>query len=196
MQLQERIGARIVNGGCFFRVFAPHARALAVVVQYGPYWEVTDTVIRQDLVKQGDYWTGTVNGVRPWQMYRFEMTLGTGSTSQRLDPAGRDVVDSMLTRNDPSSRNGSIVLGSDLVQWTPFSTPAFENFIVYQFHVGTFAGRRDQFNKGWASFADIESKLTKTKGSGVFSRSSRRKGRADVRLISSLLPQRASRDFR
>ena len=159
MQLQEHIGARIVDGGCFFRVFAPHARALAVVVQDGPYWEVTDTVIRQDLVKQGDYWTGTVNGVRPWQMYRFEMTLGTGGTSQRLDPAGRDVVDSMLTRDDPSSRNGSIILGSDLVQWTPFSTPAFENFIVYQFHVGTFAGRRDQFNKGWAD---------KTKGSGVF----------------------------
>jgi hypothetical protein len=38
--------------------------------------------------------------------------------------------------------------------------------------------------------------IGKTKGSGVFSRSSRREGRADVGLISSLLPQRASRDFR
>lgn len=160
MQLHERIGAHLVNGGCFFRVFAPHATALAVAVQDGPYWEVTDTIIRQELIKEGDYWTGTVMGVRAWQMYRFEMTLNTGGTSQRLDPGGRDVYNSALTRDDPSSRNGSIIVEHDLTSWTPFSTPTFSNFLIYQFHVGTFAGRGDQFNKEWASFSDIESKFS------------------------------------
>jgi 1,4-alpha-glucan branching enzyme len=93
-------------------------------------------------------------------MYRFEIQRDDGGSSQRLDPAGRDVYSSEWTRSDPSRRNGSIVVGTDLVQWSPFKTPAFENFLIYQFHVGTFAGRGDQFNKEWSSFADIENKFS------------------------------------
>jgi 1,4-alpha-glucan branching enzyme len=44
--------------------------------------------------------------------------------------------------------------------WAPFDTPRFEDFIIYQFHVGTFAGRGDQFNKAWSTFQDVESKFS------------------------------------
>src|SRR5687767_8754137 len=98
MQLENRIGAWLTPHGCFFRVWAPHADRLAVLVQDGPYWEVDDIVIRQDLVKDGDYWSSTVPGVRPWQLYRFEITHFGGDSSQRLDPAARDVLSSELTR--------------------------------------------------------------------------------------------------
>ncbi|HET6781572.1 MAG TPA: alpha-amylase family glycosyl hydrolase [bacterium] len=160
MQLQERIGAWLTPHGCFFRVWAPHADSLAVLVQDGPYWEVDDIVIRQDLVKDGDYWSGTVPGVRPCQLYRFEIKHFGGGSSQRLDPAARDVLSSELTRSDPSRRNGSVVMEPDPFSWAPFRTPRFENFIIYQFHVGSFAGRGDQFNKAWSGFEDVESKFS------------------------------------
>ena len=61
MDLQDRIGAWLTPQGCFVRVWAPHADGVAVLLQDGPYWEVDDVVIRQDLIRNGDYWSGTVS---------------------------------------------------------------------------------------------------------------------------------------
>jgi len=159
VQTSERIGAFLTEHGCFFRVWAPHADAVRVVIQDGPYWEVDDEIVRQDLVRAGHYWSGTVPGIPAWKVYRFEIENGS-RVYQRLDPAARDVVSSELTRADPSSRNGSIILDADLLSWAQFDTPRFENFIIYQFHIGSFAGRHDEFDKSWTTFADVESKLS------------------------------------
>jgi 1,4-alpha-glucan branching enzyme len=159
MDMKDRIGAWLTPAGCFFRVWAPHAESVAVLVQDGPYWEVTDTILRQDLTKDGDYWSATVPDVRAWQLYRLEIRAPGGVVIQRLDPTARDVLSSELTRSDPSSRNGSVVLGTDPFPWTPFTTPTFENYIIYQCHIGSFAGRGDPTAKPWATFQDVESKL-------------------------------------
>src|SRR5215207_7903825 len=159
MDLNERIGAWLTPGGCFFRVWAPHAEGVSVLFQPGPYWEVDDAVTEHALAPDGDYWSATVPGVEGGQLYRFRIETPGGEVLQRLDPAARDVLNSELTRQDPSSRNGSIVLGDGAFDWAPFETPRFENFIIYQFHFGSFAGRADQFDKPWASFEDVESKL-------------------------------------
>jgi 1,4-alpha-glucan branching enzyme len=159
MNLEERIGAWLTAGGCFFRVWAPHAESVSVLFQPGPYWEVDDAVTEHALARDGDYWSATAPGVEEGQLYRFKIVTPGGEVLQRLDPAARDVFSSELTRQDPSSRNGSIVLGNDPYDWAPFETPRFENFIIYQFHFGTFAGRGDQLDKEWASFEDVEGKL-------------------------------------
>jgi 1,4-alpha-glucan branching enzyme len=159
MDPNARLGATLTPSGCRFRVWAPHARCVAVLIQDGPYWELGDTIIRQGLVRDGDFWTATVHGARAWQLYRYEITTPDGATLERLDPAARDVVSSDLTRRDPASRNGSIIQGDWAVDWAPFRTPAFENFLIYQFHVGSFAGRNDHLNKDQATFLDVESKL-------------------------------------
>jgi 1,4-alpha-glucan branching enzyme len=44
--------------------------------------------------------------------------------------------------------------------WSPFDTPRFADFLIYQLHCGSFAGRNDHFNKEIARFPDLESKLT------------------------------------
>jgi len=154
----QRIGAWLTGDGCFFRVWAPHADHVRVLIQDGPYWESGDETFVRDLQRHGDYWSGTVAGVVAWKMYRFEITNGP-EVFQTLDPAARDVLSSELTRSDPTSRNASIVPANDLVTWAPFDTPRFENFIIYELHVGTFAGRNDQRNSAWATFSDMESKL-------------------------------------
>jgi 1,4-alpha-glucan branching enzyme len=160
MPLQERIGAWLTAGGCFFRVWAPHAEAVTVLIQTGPYWEVCDTIARHALTRSGDYWSATVPDVQAWQLYRMEITHSGGQVVERLDPAARDVLSSEMTRHDPASRNASIVLGPDLVDWIPFQTPAFENLIIYQFHIGSFAGRNDGFNTTGANFQQAASKFS------------------------------------
>jgi 1,4-alpha-glucan branching enzyme len=158
MNVADRIGAWWTPQHCFFRVWAPHASAVRVLIQDGPYWELGDETSVQDLQRQGDYWSGSIAGLPAWKAYRFEITNGT-RVFQTLDPAARDVISSELTRQDPSSRNASIVVDPDLVTWTPFQTPRFENFIIYELHVGSFAGRNDHFDKPWGTFLDVASKL-------------------------------------
>jgi 1,4-alpha-glucan branching enzyme len=158
MDLEQRIGGWPVEGGCFFRVWAPHANAVKVLVQDGPYWEEGDETASQSLVRDGDYWSGTVPGVPPWKLYRFEITNGA-DVFETLDPAARDVFSSQLTRSNQFSRNASIIASTDLVDWTPFDTPRFEDFLIYELHVGSFAGWNDEFNTDWATFGDVESKL-------------------------------------
>jgi 1,4-alpha-glucan branching enzyme len=160
MHLHERIGAWLTPDGCFFRVWAPHAQNVSAVVQDGPYWEVDDALIMHALIRNGDYWSATVPGVQATQLYRFKIELPGGGIIEQLDPAARDVLSSELTRNDPSRRNGSVVQGTDPFLWTSFETPRFENFIIYQFHIGSFAGRDDEFNKPWSTFQDVESKFS------------------------------------
>lgn len=159
MNLNQRIGAWLTPAGCYFRVWAPNALQVNVLVQDPPYWETTDTIRRQALTNTGGYWTATVPGVKPYQLYRFEIKKSDGTLIERLDAAARDVLSSELTRDDPSSRNGSIVLDTTPFLWASFNTPRFENFIIYQCHIGSFAGRGDEFNKTWASFEDVESKF-------------------------------------
>ena len=63
MDLTERIGAHVVPDGCFFRVWAPNATRVSVVVQDGDHWELDDgSAFEQPLVRVGDYWSGTVPG--------------------------------------------------------------------------------------------------------------------------------------
>src|SRR5262245_759092 len=158
MELQQRIGAWLTGDGCFFRVWAPHADAVKVLVQDGPYWESGDEIRVVDLQRDADYWSATLSGVTAWKMYRFQITNGS-EVFETLDPAARDVLSSELARSDPTSRNASIVPDDDLVTWTPFDTPRFENFIVYQLHVGSFAGRNDDVDATWGTFHAVERKL-------------------------------------
>jgi 1,4-alpha-glucan branching enzyme len=159
MDLKDRIGAWLTRDGCFFRVWAPNAVQVTVLLQAGPTWNVTAASARHALTNAGGYWSATVPGVRGGQLYRFEIKKPDGGLLPRLDAAGRGVISSDLTRDDPSSHNASLVLGADPFPWAPFATPRFEDFIVYQCHIGTFAGWNDQLHKSWATFADVESKL-------------------------------------
>jgi len=156
---EKRIGAHLIAGGCHFRVWAPHATLVRVLIQRGDAWDTGRETRMELLVRDGDgFWNGLVPDVGAGTLYRFEITHG-GAVRQRLDPAARDVVHSGLTRSDPENRNASIVVSGGPHPWAPFTTPGFENFIIYQFHVGSFAGRNDGLNREIATFSDIESKL-------------------------------------
>ena len=160
MQFDGRIGAWLTQTGCTFRVWAPHAIKVSVLIQSGPYWEIDDAIIEQVLEKNGAYWTTIVSNVSAWQLYRYKIEGPDETIIERLDPAARDVLSSDLTRQDPSSRNGSVVQGMDPFPWSEFKTPWFEDFIIYELHIGSFCGRGEQPTKTWSTFQDVEVKLS------------------------------------
>ena len=96
--------------------------------------------------------------VKPHQLYRFRITNGT-QVFERLDPAARDVVNSGLTLSDPACRNGSVILAAKKSASDKFKTPRFADFLIYELHIGSFAGRNDDINKDWATFRDVANKL-------------------------------------
>src|SRR6516164_3661821 len=113
MDLTDRIGAWLAPAGCYFRVWAPIAAQVSVLLQVGPNWNTAAASARHALTNAGGYWSATVPGVQAGQLYRFEIMKPDGGLLQRLDAAGRAVISSDLTRDDPSSHNASIVLGAE-----------------------------------------------------------------------------------
>lgn len=146
----ERLGAWLTPQGCFFRVWAPHDDVARVLVQSGPYWSTAAATQSCNLAPLDGYWSATVADVIAGNLYRFEITNGS-ATFHRIDPAAHDVVASELTRSDSSGRNASVVLTSEPFTWTHFDTPRFENFIIYELHVGSFAGRSVGLEKSWST---------------------------------------------
>jgi len=156
----QTIGAWIQDKNCHFRVWAPNAEDVKVIQQTGKHWKKDAKVKADTLNHNGDgFWEAVIPNVKPKTLYRYAITY-QGVTREKLDPAARDVIHSGLTRFDPDNDNASLVMVPDALDWTPFVPPKFENFIIYQLHVGSFAGRNDHLgNKSIASFADVTSKL-------------------------------------
>lgn len=159
MEQHTRLGAWLGPQNCHFRVWAPDAGAASVVIQDGPEWEHLDpTAWAVPMAVDDGYWTATVPGVTAGQLYRFRLTTADGGVIERLDPAARDVLSSELTRGG-DGRNGSVIIGRDPYPWADFVPPGFADLLIYQFHVGSFAGRGDQHDTMWATFGDVESKF-------------------------------------
>ncbi|GAB5401862.1 MAG: alpha-amylase family glycosyl hydrolase [Aureliella sp.] len=154
----DHLGATIQNDESEFRLWAPHADQVCVLIQSGERWAHGGSTTRVCLDKDArGYWTGRVEAVGAGRLYRYEIEF-QGHKFQRLDPAGRDMIHSQLTKDFPDSENASIVSDRDFL-WTGFTTPAPSDLNIYQLHCGSFAGRGDGLDVQIASFSDIQTKL-------------------------------------
>ncbi|MCG5248417.1 alpha amylase C-terminal domain-containing protein [Methylorubrum extorquens] len=123
------MGAEPVPGGCTFRCWAPRAEAVWVAGSFNG-WSREDEACR--LVNDGrGFWSGFVPGVEPGASYKF-LVRGSGSTGWKRDPYAREIV---------APDWNCIVLDPGHYPWhdAAFRTPAFEELIIYQLHVGTFS---------------------------------------------------------
>jgi maltooligosyltrehalose trehalohydrolase len=117
----SNLGAHVLPGGAVFRVWAPHARTIAV------------KLIGSDRTLQMERTAGDV----------FELEVGALR-------AGTDyvyVLDGEKERPDPRSRSQpqgvhgpSRLLATDTFAWSDqeFRCPALRSFVLYELHVGTF----------------------------------------------------------
>jgi len=119
---QPRIGAWVVDGGVAFRVWAPEAQAVEVVLE-GP---IKGT---HPLTREADgYHVGQVANATSGQLYRYRVDGG---------PAFPDVA----SRFQPQGVHGpSQVVELGQFPWTDARWPGIEReeVVIYELHVGTF----------------------------------------------------------
>ncbi|MGH8337561.1 MAG: 1,4-alpha-glucan branching protein, partial [Gammaproteobacteria bacterium] len=132
------MGAQLIADGATFRVWAPGAAHLYVAV------DATDNYkpkARDELLKDPatGHWTGFFPGVGDGTQYRFFVVGQQGSGFKR-DPWARE----LALHGYPNCN--CIVRDPHAYPWHDqgFRPPAFNDLIVYQFHVGVFYARDDQ----------------------------------------------------
>ena len=121
------MGSLPFPGGAAFRVWAPHANAVAVVGDFNGWADANDRLAPEG----GGYWSGEVHGASAGQRYGYIIWNGA-QRLERKDPYAHDVDNS----NGPSV----IVDGDDSFDWgdDAFRMPPWNELIIYEMHLGTF----------------------------------------------------------
>ena len=132
------MGANLVGNGATFRVWAPAADHVYVALGGAAGYRPTQV---DELVKDSatGHWTGFFPGVVDGTKYRF-FVAGSGGSGFKRDPWARE-----LELYGYPDCDG-IVRDPDAYPWHDqgFEPPAFNDLIVYQFHVGRFYATDDQ----------------------------------------------------
>lgn len=132
------LGASITPGGVTFRTFAPAAHELYVLTGASLAGAQAPSFVPSDsdrLFKLGDNtWAAFLPGLGEGDPYRFWVVGNAGSGLKR-DPRAR-----ALGLNPPYPNCDCIVRSPDTFPWHDqgFHPPAFNDFILYQLHVGAF----------------------------------------------------------
>ena len=121
------MGATLVADGATFRVWAPHARSVYAVGDFNDHRRDDASLLTRDEL---GHWRGFVPGVRDRDRYMFYV-VGDGSEGPKRDPYARE-----LEAPFPSE---CIIRCADF-PWheSGFVTPAFQDLVIYQLHVGAF----------------------------------------------------------
>ena len=124
------MGALPFPGGTTFRVWAPHAQVVFVTGTFDD-WAGTRIALAPDGDGSGGTWSADVPGVEPGAEYRYTIRTPDGDLS-RLDPYARQVTNSV---------GNAVVYDPAAFDWTgdDFGTPTWDDIVVYELHVGTFA---------------------------------------------------------
>ena len=145
------MGATLIADGATFRVWAP--RALRVHLRLGASADWAPDESNALVEADGGHWMGFAANVRDGDAYRF-WVVGPGSTGPKRDPHAREL--------GPGFPNCDCAVRDPLsYPWHDhdFQPPAFNDLIIYQFHVGTFyagdAEGRDRRAPGGARFLDV-----------------------------------------
>lgn len=157
------IGAHLINGGCYFRVWAPNAKEVHVIGEFNNWTKGINKLSKQDY----GYWDGMVQNAQIGQKYKYLIISHDNKKYYKIDPAARDTLHSGTKNLHKIDSNAGIIIDTSY-NWAKFQPPKFDNFIIYQLHVGTFAGYHDGIltHNKIAKIGDIESKLSYIKELG------------------------------
>jgi 1,4-alpha-glucan branching enzyme len=147
------------NGTCRFRVWAPFARRVRVEGEF-TNWQ-TGAI---DLASEGNgNWSADVPDVKPLQLYKYLIDNAGGPGNDDSQTWERADARALQVESSDVGAASYVVPPFDQSSRPAFSTPAFENFILYQLHVGSFAGLNDlqarPILNRTATFLDIIDKL-------------------------------------
>lgn len=138
------------DGGCAFRVWAPHADSVAVMGTFN------DFTPKHPLTHEGNgYWYAEVPEATPGHEYKYCIINGDQHL-YRIDPYARQVTSSV----------GSAVIYADDFDWEDdnYQLPPWNELVIYELHIGTFA-RGEDGKPG--SFDDAIKRLKYLKALGI-----------------------------
>ncbi len=123
------VGGTVTSSGAVFKVWAPTATTAHVRGDFNS-WGLTDS-----MTKLSDHFIVHVPAASVGDEYKYYFSGGIW----KQDPRARSL-------NSGSNYN-SILIDPLAYTWTvdDFDTPDLEEMVIYQLHVGTFAGRNDPY---------------------------------------------------
>jgi len=126
------MGAIPHDAGVAFRVWAPHATGMAVVGGFNDFDKTKHPMTREN---DEGYWYADVVGAKVGQEYRFILSTPAGELS-KIDPYAREVTNSI----------GNGVVHDPHFEWGEefHKTPAWNEWVIYELHVGTFNDERPE----------------------------------------------------
>ena len=121
------MGANLVDGGATFRVWAPGAHTVHVIGEFNNRQRDDASLLTRD---DRGHWRGFIPGVADRERYLFYV-VGDGGEGPKRDPYARE-----LRAPFP----GDCIVRTTDFPWheTGFVTPRFQDFVLYQLHVGIF----------------------------------------------------------
>ncbi len=149
------MGANLFDDECSFRVWAPNAIAVSVCI-----WrdgQMSQVSLAPE-PSNSSYWSVDVTGVVASQCYQFLIENKGGDAT---NPGGTVARVNAYARQVESAEDNAKGIVVDWQQeWCEFATPKFDDLIIYQAHVGSFAGLHDCINiPTYATFANFKTKL-------------------------------------
>jgi 1,4-alpha-glucan branching enzyme len=129
------MGAIPHRSGTTFRVWAPNAEAVFVTGTFDD-WAGDGTPLGRDGDGASGTWSADVRAAAPGDEYRFTIRTADGDLS-RMDPYARQVT---------SSVGNCVVYDPAGFDWgdDAFRMPTWDDLVVYEMHIGTFAASADR----------------------------------------------------
>ena len=145
------------DGTCRFRVWAPFAQSVQVEGDFTTWRTAPLSLAREGT---SGNWSADQIPVTAGQMYKYLIT----NNSQVLEKTDARA----LQVQSSNSASAGYVVAPFPADRQPFQTPAFQDFLIYQVHVGSFSGRNDGITvkANTATFVDLIDKLGYIRGLG------------------------------
>ncbi len=140
------MGATLLGDGATFRVWAPHAHTVHVMGDFNGWTRDDRSLLTRD---DRGHWRGFLAAVRDRHRYMFYV-VGDGGEGPKRDPYAREL---------ETPFPGECIVRSADFPWheSGYRTPRFEDFLIYQLHVGTFYA--PNLPRKGGTFLDVARKL-------------------------------------
>ena len=154
------MGAVLEPNGCTFRVWAPNATGVFLVGDFTtPPWTQRLELLPGGSDPHGGCRSVSVDGVGDGAKYRYVVRRGAAE-EERLDPRSREAA------REPGQELRHSVVRRDVFEWeaTSFRMPAWNDLVIYEFHVGTF---NDEIDGPEGTFDELVEELVYLRDLGV-----------------------------
>ena len=131
--------------GVTFRVWAPFANGVAVAGEFNQWLVAADPLFSEG----NGYWSVDLASARVGQQYKF--VVSPASPPWRMDPYARSII-----HDAQGNLNGLIAASDEAFIARDYSTPPWNEMVIYEMHVRTFL-----YGGGYGGTGSFSSAITK-----------------------------------